>query len=71
MVIRSRYIYKEDLLRFMREEEVVNVLPMFAGAAETGQIKKSSLRNWVVRFSVCLIYFSAVLFLTCVFCPVY
>ncbi|KAH7854267.1 hypothetical protein Vadar_011909 [Vaccinium darrowii] len=44
-----KYIYKEDLLRFMREEEVVNVLPMFAGAAETGQIKKSSLRNWVVN----------------------
>ncbi|KAH7855834.1 hypothetical protein Vadar_029514 [Vaccinium darrowii] len=45
----SKYIYEEDLLRFMRKEEVVHVLPMFAGAAETGKIQKSSLRNWVVN----------------------
>lgn len=48
----SKYIFEEDLLRFMRKEEVVDVLPLFAGAAETGKIKKSSLRNWVVRFLV-------------------
>lgn len=52
MVLWSRYIFEEDLLRFMRKEEVVDVLPLFAGAAETGKIKKSSLRNWVVRFLV-------------------
>ncbi|KAF7148295.1 hypothetical protein RHSIM_Rhsim03G0229900 [Rhododendron simsii] len=48
----SKYIFEEDLLRFMRKEEVVDVLPLFAGAAETGKIKKSSLRNWVVRFLI-------------------
>ncbi|XP_058206562.1 mechanosensitive ion channel protein 10-like [Rhododendron vialii] len=45
----SKYIFEEDLLRFMRKEEVVDVLPLFEGAAETGKIKKSSLRNWVVN----------------------
>lgn len=31
------------------KEEVDNVLPLFEGAVETGKIKKSSLRNWVVK----------------------
>ncbi|XAR67115.1 hypothetical protein NMG60_11013551 [Bertholletia excelsa] len=44
-----KYIDEEDLLRFMRKEEVDNVLPMFEGAAETGQIKKTSFKNWVVN----------------------
>ncbi|XP_052182203.1 mechanosensitive ion channel protein 10-like isoform X2 [Diospyros lotus] len=45
----NKYVDEEDLLRFMKKEEVDNVLPMFAGAEETGKIKKSSLRNWVVN----------------------
>uniref|UniRef100_A0A7N0VEX5 Mechanosensitive ion channel protein n=1 Tax=Kalanchoe fedtschenkoi TaxID=63787 RepID=A0A7N0VEX5_KALFE len=43
-----KQIDEEDLLRFMSKEEMKNVLVLFAGAAETGKIKKSALRNWVV-----------------------
>ncbi|XP_058079122.1 mechanosensitive ion channel protein 10-like isoform X1 [Magnolia sinica] len=39
----------EDLMRFLSKEEVASVLPHFEGAAETGKIKKSALRNWVVK----------------------
>ncbi|KAF6140559.1 hypothetical protein GIB67_035586 [Kingdonia uniflora] len=45
----SKYIDEDDLLRFLNKEEVRNVMPLFAGAAETGKIKKSVLRNWVVK----------------------
>lgn len=44
----SKYIDEDDLLRFMKKAEVDNLLPLFEGAAETGKIKKSSLRKWVV-----------------------
>ncbi|XP_072973761.1 mechanosensitive ion channel protein 10-like [Typha angustifolia] len=44
-----KYIDAEDLLRFLSKEEVNNLLPCFEGAAETGKIKKSALRNWVVK----------------------
>uniref|UniRef100_A0A2N9GW28 Mechanosensitive ion channel MscS domain-containing protein n=1 Tax=Fagus sylvatica TaxID=28930 RepID=A0A2N9GW28_FAGSY len=45
----SKYIDEEDLLRFMKKEEVDNVLPLFEGAAETGKIKRKSLKNWLVN----------------------
>ncbi|OVA08368.1 Mechanosensitive ion channel MscS [Macleaya cordata] len=45
----SKYIDEEDLMRFLSKEEVDNVLPLFEGAVETGKIKKSALRNWVVK----------------------
>lgn len=42
----------------MKKEDVDNVFPMFEGATETGKIKKSSLRKWVVRyFSFCFVSF--------------
>ncbi|XP_072992548.1 mechanosensitive ion channel protein 10-like [Typha latifolia] len=44
-----KYIDAEDLLRFLSKEEVDILLPLFEGAAETGRIKKSALRNWVVK----------------------
>ncbi|PIA27706.1 hypothetical protein AQUCO_07600104v1 [Aquilegia coerulea] len=44
-----KYIDEEDLLRFLSKAEVNNVLPLFEGAAESGKIKKSALRNWVVK----------------------
>jgi hypothetical protein len=37
-----------DLLRFFSKEEVDLAIPMFEGASETGKIKKSALKNWVV-----------------------
>ena len=45
-----RYMDEKDLLRFMKKEEVDNVLPLFEGAAETGKIKRKSLKNWLVSF---------------------
>ncbi|XWS26623.1 hypothetical protein CRYUN_Cryun26dG0046900 [Craigia yunnanensis] len=45
----SKYIEEEDLLRFMKKEEVDNVLPLFEGAVETGKIKRSTLKNWLVN----------------------
>lgn len=44
-----KYIDEDDLLRFMKKEEVENVFLLFEGAAETRKIKKSSLRKWVVN----------------------
>ncbi|XVE97921.1 hypothetical protein REPUB_Repub03eG0060600 [Reevesia pubescens] len=45
----SKYIEEEDLLRFMKKEEVDNVLPLFEGALETGKIKRKTLKNWLVN----------------------
>ncbi|KAJ6812727.1 mechanosensitive ion channel protein 10-like [Iris pallida] len=44
-----KYIDAEDLLRFLSKEEVEYVVPLFEGALETGKIKKSALRNCVVK----------------------
>ncbi|XP_078157617.1 mechanosensitive ion channel protein 10-like [Carex rostrata] len=44
-----RYIEEEDLLRFLSKDEVEIVMPMFEGATETGKIKKSALKNWVIK----------------------
>ncbi|KAK2449615.1 mechanosensitive ion channel protein [Trifolium repens] len=45
----SKYIEIEDLLRFMKIEEVENLLPLFEGAVETRRIKRKSLKNWLVK----------------------
>ncbi|KAL5572399.1 hypothetical protein UlMin_021996 [Ulmus minor] len=45
----SKYIDEEDLLRFMKKEEVDLVFTMFEGARETGKIKRKSLKNWLVN----------------------
>ncbi|XP_057467409.1 mechanosensitive ion channel protein 10-like [Actinidia eriantha] len=42
------YMDEEDLLRFMKKEEVENVLQLIEGETETRKIKKSSLKKWVV-----------------------
>ncbi|CAN1192546.1 Mechanosensitive ion channel protein 8 [Linum perenne] len=47
--LNSRYIYFEDLMRFMREEEALKTMSFFEGASETSRISKSSLKNWVVN----------------------
>ncbi|KAJ3695567.1 hypothetical protein LUZ60_000944 [Juncus effusus] len=44
-----KYIEERDLLRFLSREEVDIIMPLFEGAAETGKIKKSAFRNWVVK----------------------
>ena len=47
-----RYIEEEDLLRFLKSEEVHTIFPLFEGAIETGRVTKSSFRNWVVSFNI-------------------
>lgn len=47
----------EDLLRFMKTEEVDNVLPLFEGAVETGKIKRSTLKNWLASSFLLLMLF--------------
>ncbi|KAM0918258.1 hypothetical protein ACQ4PT_008860 [Festuca glaucescens] len=44
-----KHIEELDLLRFFNKEEAALVLPMFEGASETGKIKKSALKTWVVK----------------------
>ncbi|XP_074269346.1 mechanosensitive ion channel protein 10-like [Silene latifolia] len=44
-----KYIDDEDLLRFLRLDKLHEILPSFEGATETGKIKKSALRKWVVN----------------------
>ncbi|XP_028797637.1 mechanosensitive ion channel protein 6-like [Neltuma alba] len=44
-----RFIYLEDLMRFMREDEAEKTMDLFEGASESGKISKSSLKNWVVN----------------------
>ncbi|GAV86603.1 MS_channel domain-containing protein [Cephalotus follicularis] len=45
----SKYIYLEDLLRFMREDEALKTMSLFEGASDSRRISKSSLKNWVVN----------------------
>ncbi|GKV17889.1 hypothetical protein SLEP1_g28344 [Rubroshorea leprosula] len=45
----SKYIEEEDLLRFLKKQEVDILLPMFEGTAGTGQIKRKALKNWLVN----------------------
>ncbi|KAJ7979268.1 Mechanosensitive ion channel protein [Quillaja saponaria] len=45
----NKYIDGEDLLRFMKKEEVDNVLQLFEGAVETGTFRRKTLKNWLVN----------------------
>ncbi|XP_010465392.1 PREDICTED: mechanosensitive ion channel protein 5-like [Camelina sativa] len=45
----SRYIYLEDFLRFLCEEESERAIDLFEGASESHKISKSCLKNWVVK----------------------
>ncbi|KAM2120987.1 hypothetical protein ACFX1Q_018845 [Malus domestica] len=45
----NKYIEEDDLLRFMKKEEVDIVLPLFDGVAETGKIKRKALKNLLVN----------------------
>ncbi|XP_038900754.1 mechanosensitive ion channel protein 6-like [Benincasa hispida] len=45
----SKYIYLEDLMRFMEKDEASKTMGLFEGACENRKISKSSLKNWVVN----------------------
>ncbi|KAK6118841.1 hypothetical protein DH2020_047408 [Rehmannia glutinosa] len=45
----SKYIYQEDLMRFMREDEVLKTMRLFEDGIEQKGISKKALKNWVVN----------------------
>ncbi|CAI9758020.1 unnamed protein product [Fraxinus pennsylvanica] len=45
----SKFIYLEDLMRFMREDEALKAMRLFEGANENKGISKRALKNWVVN----------------------
>ncbi|GMJ08096.1 MscS-like 8 [Hibiscus trionum] len=45
----SKFIYLEDLMRFMREDEALRTMATFEGGCEQGRISKKSLKNWVLN----------------------
>ncbi|KAJ4963128.1 hypothetical protein NE237_023067 [Protea cynaroides] len=46
---RAKYIFLEDLMRFMREDEAVKTMSLFEGANDSKRINKFALKNWVVN----------------------
>ncbi|KAK9911500.1 hypothetical protein M0R45_035407 [Rubus argutus] len=44
----AKYIEEEDLLGYLKTDEIHTIFPLFEGAIETGKITQSSFRNWVV-----------------------
>ncbi|CAK7351827.1 unnamed protein product [Dovyalis caffra] len=45
----SRYIYRDDIMRFMQEDEAIKAMSLFEGASESNKISKKCLKNWVVN----------------------
>ncbi|CAI0627833.1 unnamed protein product [Linum tenue] len=45
----SKYIEEEDLLRFLKKEEVDNFILLFEGGSATGKIKRSVFWKWLVK----------------------
>ncbi|KAH0872766.1 hypothetical protein HID58_070128 [Brassica napus] len=45
----SRYIYMEDFMRFLTEDESERAMNLFEEASESHRISKSCLKNWVVN----------------------
>lgn len=52
IVSMIRYIYPEDLMRFMREDEAVKTIRLFEDGSEQKGISKRALKNWVVSNSI-------------------
>ncbi|XP_027937145.1 mechanosensitive ion channel protein 6-like [Vigna unguiculata] len=44
-----RFIYPDDLMRFMQEDEAAKTMNLFEGASDSGKISKAALKNWVVN----------------------
>lgn len=45
----AKYIYLEDLMRFMREDEALKTIRLFEDGSEQKGISKRALKNWVVN----------------------
>ncbi|CAK9169058.1 unnamed protein product, partial [Ilex paraguariensis] len=46
---RSKFIYMQDLMRFLREDEALKTMSVMDGSSESERISKSTLKNWVVN----------------------
>lgn len=46
---RSKYIYMNDIERFLREDEALKVMAVIAGSTDYERISKKDLKNWVVE----------------------
>ncbi|XP_010066309.2 mechanosensitive ion channel protein 6 [Eucalyptus grandis] len=44
-----KFIYLEDLMRFMRDDEALKTMSLFKGSDECKRISKSCLKNWMVN----------------------
>ncbi|WOL09725.1 hypothetical protein Cni_G18478 [Canna indica] len=44
-----KYIYLQDLMRFMRDDEAAKTMTMFVGGQENNRVNRRSLKNWVVN----------------------
>ncbi|KAK4348962.1 hypothetical protein RND71_031717 [Anisodus tanguticus] len=45
----SKFIYLDDIMRFMREDEALKTMQLFEGVNEAKGISKRTLKNWVVN----------------------
>ncbi|KAL6965145.1 hypothetical protein U1Q18_036199 [Sarracenia purpurea var. burkii] len=45
----SKFIFLEDILRFMQDEEALKTMSLLGGSSESEKISKSTLKNWVVN----------------------
>ncbi|XP_071714864.1 mechanosensitive ion channel protein 8-like [Rutidosis leptorrhynchoides] len=46
---RSKFIYLDDLMRFLREDEAIKTLSLLAASPEDERVGKRALKNWVVN----------------------
>ncbi|XP_027184264.1 mechanosensitive ion channel protein 6-like [Coffea eugenioides] len=46
---RAKFIYLEDMMHFLREEEALKIMNIVEGSPESEKISRASLRNWVVN----------------------
>ncbi|KAH7852917.1 hypothetical protein Vadar_030930 [Vaccinium darrowii] len=44
-----KFIYLEDIMRFMREDEALKTIALLGGSHDCEKIRKSALKNWVVN----------------------
>ncbi|XP_023642638.1 mechanosensitive ion channel protein 8 isoform X2 [Capsella rubella] len=49
----AKYIYLENLMRYLREDEAIKTMGLFEGAPENKRITKSALKNWLRAKSSC------------------
>ncbi|PWA94531.1 mechanosensitive ion channel MscS [Artemisia annua] len=46
---RSKFIYMDDLMRFLREDEAIKTMSLLVASPEDERVGKRALKNWVVN----------------------